>query len=64
MDLEAKLVICPIRHLIITERHVSHSHIKEIILKIGLFKTADTHIGFRIKLLCDTPRDIIKLYTV
>ena len=64
MDLEAKLIICPIRHLIITEGHVSYRHIKEIILKIGLFKTADTHIGFRIKLLRNTSRDIIKLYTV
>ena len=48
MDLEPQLIICPVRHLIITEGHVSYRHIKEIILKIGLFKTADTHISFRI----------------
>ena len=64
MDLEPQLIICPVRHLIITEGHVSYRHIKEIILKIGLFISADTHICLRIELLCDAACQIIQLHSV
>ena len=64
MDLEIQLIIRLVTYLIIPERHISHSNIKEIILKIGLFISADTHICLRIELLCDAACQIIQLHSV
>ena len=44
VDLETQFVVCSVRHLVITKWYVTDRHIKEVILKIGLFKTADTNI--------------------
>ena len=64
MYLEVKLIIGLVADLIISERYVSDRHIKEIILEVGLFISADTHICLRIELLCDTACQIIKLNSV
>ena len=64
MYLEVKLIIGLVADLIISKWHISHGHIKEIILKIGLFISADTHICLRIKLLCDATCQIIKFHSI
>ena len=64
MDLKIQLIIRLVAYLIISERYVSDRHIKEIILEVGLFISADTHICLRIELLCDAACQIIKLHTV
>ena len=42
------LIIGSVCHLVLTERHVSYCHIKEIIWIVSLFKACDLHIGIRV----------------
>ena len=42
------LIIGAVCHLILTERHISDCHIKEIIGIVRLFKASDFHIGIRV----------------
>ena len=45
---EVMLIVGSVCHLVLTERHVSDCHIKEIIGIVRLFKACDLHIGIRV----------------
>ena len=64
MDLEIQPVIRLVTYLVVSEWHVAYGHIKEIILKIGLLKAADTDIRLGVKLLCNAPGESVKLHAV
>ena len=64
MDQEVILIILLICHLILSERHVTHCHIKKVIGIICFFKTCDFNIRFRIKLLCYPSGNPIKLHSI
>ena len=64
MDQEILLVIGFIGHLVLSERHVSDCHIEEIVWIVRLFKACDLHIGFRIKLSCDTSGNPVQLHAI
>ena len=57
-------VILPVCHLILSERHIAHRHVKEIIRVVCLFKTGDFNIGFRVELFCNPPGDPVQFHTV
>ena len=48
VDKKILLVILLIRHLILSEWHISYCHIKEIVRIIRLFKSCDFNVGIRI----------------
>ena len=64
MNLKIVLVILWIKYLIISKWYISHNHIKEVVLKISIFKPPNTDIGSLVKLLCYSTWYIIKLYTI
>ena len=64
MDKEIVLVILPVRHFILSERHISNRHVKKIIGITGIFKACDFYIRMGIELLCDTPGKPVKLRPV
>ena len=63
MDGKARLVVCLIVHLILTERYVADSKIKKV-TAVGGFKTGYGDICFGIKLLCDTSCDTVQFHTI
>ena len=64
MDTEVVLVILRVKHLIVTEWHITHHNIKEVIREIGLFKACNTDVGILVKLFCNSARNTVKLYTI
>ena len=61
---EIVFVILPVCHLILTERHIAHRHVKEVIRIVCLFKAGDFNIRFWIELFCNPPGDPVKLHAV
>ena len=64
MDQKIIFIVCPVCHLVLSERHVTDGNIKEIIRIVGLFKSFDLHICLWIELLCDTSRDTVQLHAI
>ena len=64
MNKEIMLVILPVRHFILSERHISHRHIKKVIGITGILKASDFYIRMRVKLFCDAPGQTVKLRPV
>ena len=64
MDQEIIFVILPVCHLILTERHIAHRHVKEIVRIVRLFKAGDFNIRFRIELFCNPPGNPVQLHAV
>ena len=61
---EVIFVILPVCHLILTERHIAHRHVKEIVRIVRLFKAGDFNICFWVELFCNPPCDPVKLHTI
>ena len=55
-------VICSIVDRKIAEGNISHGGNESVVLKMGLFKTADLNCRLRVQLLCDPAGDAIQLY--
>ncbi len=58
------LVILPVRHFILSERHISHRHVKKVIGITGILKACDFNIRMRVKLFCDAPGKSVKFRPV
>ena len=61
---EIIFIILPVRHFILTERHISHRHVKKVIGIIGILKTSDFNVRMRVKLFCDAPGNPVQLRPV
>ena len=57
-------IVLLIRHLILSEWHVSYCNVKKVIGITGIFKACDFYIRMGIELLCDTPGKPVKLRPV
>ena len=64
MDKEIVLVILPVRHFILSERHISHRNIKKVIGITGILKSCYLNIRMRVKLFCNPPGQPVKLRPV
>ena len=58
------LVILPVRHFILSERYISHHHVKKVIGITGILKACDFNVRMRVKLFCDAPGNPVKLRPV
>ena len=63
MDRKTELVISTVIHLVLTERHVTDSEVKEI-PSVGGLKTGNGNVCLGVKLLCDSPCDAVQLHAV
>ena len=60
---KTELVVGPVVHLILAKRHIADGKIVEI-ASVGGLKTRHGDVGLGIKLLCDTPCDVVQLHAV
>ena len=63
MDRKAELVISTVVHLVLTERHVTDSEVKEI-PSVGGLKAGNGNVCLGVKLLCDSPCDAVQLHAI
>ena len=64
MDQEVVLIVLPIHNLELTERHVTDCHVEKAIGKLCFLISVYGNALFLIKLMCDSARNAVKLYTV
>lgn len=58
VDRKTEFVISTVIHLVLTERHITDSEVKEISL-VGGLKAGNGNICLGVKLLCDSPCDAV-----
>ena len=60
---KTELVISPVIYLILSERHIADSKVKEVASVCG-FKASHGNVGLGVKLLCNASGDAVQLHTV
>ena len=64
MDKKFLPVITPVYELIASKGNISYRHVKKAVRELGLFKSVDGNIRFRVKELCDPAGNAVQLHAI
>ena len=64
MDKKFLPVITPVYELIASKGDIPYRHVKKAVRELGLFKSADGNVCFRVKELCDPAGNAVQLHAV